>query len=191
MYRSMHEEDKTPDTPPDGCVNKMLSAKICGKSKVCGLELQRALLPVAMMSQIKMMVSSIKQSKRSIRTLLILYRMEECRAHAKATGASFLCCWASLVVFTGAQPATPPLGAETSIVVEAVAKLVVLTPAEDTVGGLRGLVEGVVNGFERPVVIKVYGMCGVDGLQAVVESNCWWPHLREHVVLHEIGFAVH
>ena len=66
-----------------------------------------------------------------------------------------------------------------------------LTPAENAVSWLWGLVESAVESLERPVVVKVHGVCSVDGLEAVVECDCWWPHFREHVVLHQVCFAVH
>lgn len=117
--------------------------------------------------------------------------MEQRRTHAEASGAGFFRCWAALVVFAGTQPATPPLGAEACVVVEAVPKLVVLTPAKHAVGWLRWLVEGVVDCLEGPVVIEVNGMRGIDCLESVVESDRRWPHLWEHVVLHEVSLAVH
>jgi len=90
--------------------------------------------------------------------------MEKGIAHAQPAGASLFFCWPALVVFAGAEPSPPPLGRETGVVVEAVAELVVLAPAEDAVGRLRGLVEGSVKVLEWPVVVKVHGVCSIDGL---------------------------
>ena len=117
--------------------------------------------------------------------------MEERVAHTQPTCASLFLGRTALVVFARAEPPSPPLGREGSVVVEAVAQLVVLTPAKDTVSGLRGSVEGSLENLEGPVVVKVHGVCSIDSLESVVEGNGRRPHFGEHVVLHQVCFAVH
>lgn len=128
---------------------------------------------------------------RSFRAPLVLDRVEERVAHAHTAAASLLCCWATLVVLAGSEPSSPPFRRESSIVVKAVSELIVLTPAEYAVSWLGWLVEGSIDALKRPVVVKVDWMCGVYSLQTMVESNRRRPHLREHVVLHQVSFAVH
>ena len=115
--------------------------------------------------------------------------MEQRGAHAETAGAVLFECWSALVVLTGPEPSPPPLRRESRVVVVAAAQVVVLTPAKDTVGWLRGLVVGVVERLERPVVVEVDRVVGVHSLESVVERDRGRPHLGEHVVLHEVCLA--